>query len=160
VKLSPIGLPQKTYFIGGLLLIGFVLLNNLNGQDRNRIKIFDKDSRIIGFIIDDYNRFNPSENDFLIADSLAKIYIVQNSSKLTHDKSLIDSYNDYYKQVYGLINKKGDKIIFLNCFCRAENNDSWKDKTVSVKGGGKCFFSIKINLTEKKAFDFWINAPK
>ena len=141
-------------------MTGFILFNNVTGQVSNRINIFNKDSGITGFSIDDYDRFNPTENDFLIADSLAKIYIIQNSGKLTHDNSSIDNYNDYYKQVYGLINKNGDKIIFLNCFCSAENNDFWKNKTVSVKGGGKCYFSIKINLTEFKTFDFWINASE
>jgi hypothetical protein len=143
-----------------LFLIGIVLLNNLHGQENNRIKIFDKGSNIIGFNIDDYNRFNPSEKEFLIADSLAKIYIVQNSSTLTHDNTSIENYDEFYKQVYGLINKNADKIIFLNCFCNVENNEFWKEHTVSVKGGGKCYFSIKVNMTDHKLFDFWINAPK
>jgi len=143
-----------------LSLIGLILTNNLFGQVVTKVKIFDKDAKIVGFSIVDYERFSPNAEEYEIADSLAKIHVIQNSSKFTYNGKPINAYHDYYKQVYGWIDKSGDKIIFMNCFCSIKDHEYWKDITVSVKGGGKCYFSVKVNLTDFKVFDFWINAPK
>jgi hypothetical protein len=142
-----------------MILIGFICLNDSYGQINSQVKIFDEESILIGYNINVYSRFSPKEEEFLIADSLANDYIKQNSSKFTLNGKPIENYKDYFKQVYGLIDKNNNKIIFLNCFCSIESHDYWKDKTVTVKGGGECYFSIKINLKDCKIFDFRINAP-
>jgi hypothetical protein len=93
-------------------------------------------------------------------DSLAAIFVENNSSSRTLDKKSIKNYHDYYKQVYGFVNNDKEKILFINCFCNVEHHDYWKQKTVTVKGGGSCYFSFKVNLSNHKFYDFRINAPK
>ena len=143
-----------------LLLIGLLFLESLSGQENRKFILFDKDSKITGIYFSDYKRFTPNENEFLFADSIANAYVAKYSNKFTHDNTQINDYQDYYKQVYGLIDKNENKIILLNCFCSVKDISYWKEKYVSIMGGGKCFFSIKINLNERKIFDFWINAPQ
>jgi len=62
----------------------------------------------------------------------------------------------------GAISPTGKKVIWVNFFCRDHifrNNDYWWRKSiVSVDGGGKCFFNLKINLSDKKCYDLQINS--
>jgi hypothetical protein len=60
---------------------------------------------------------------------------------------------DYYRRQYVCYkNKKGEKIVYVNCFCAAP--EWWRTNLVEVDDGGKCYFSVKINLTTKKWFEF------
>ena len=141
-----------------LILISLFVFSALFGQVDSKTKIFDKNSKITGFDFFGYKRFTPTKQEVASVDSLAAIYIANNSASLSLDKKAIDNYQDYYKQVYGIINKKGEKVLFVNSFCK--HKEYWKQTTVSLKGGGSCYFSFKVNLNDYKFFDFWVNAPK
>ncbi|CCG53177.1 Probable lipoprotein precursor [Flavobacterium indicum GPTSA100-9 = DSM 17447] len=73
--------------------------------------------------------------------------------------NLVVNLNNYKRQYFPyIINKTGEKEVYINCFCQV-NNDYWKTKEVMVLGGGNCFFYGKINLNTGKFHDFMINAP-
>jgi len=59
---------------------------------------------------------------------------------------------NYRRQYVCYKNKKGEKIVYVNCFCAAP--EWWRKNLIIVDDGGKCYFSVKINLTTKKWFDF------
>jgi hypothetical protein len=63
---------------------------------------------------------------------------------------------DYKRQYICYKNKKGEKIVYVNCFCTADNLD-WHKYMVSIDDGGRCFFALKINLSTKTYFDFIVN---
>ncbi len=69
----------------------------------------------------------------------------------------IDLVGGQYKRQYvPVINKKGEKEVWVNCLCR-ESGDAWKTSIIMVDDGGSCYFNLKINLTKGKYYDFVVN---
>ena len=68
----------------------------------------------------------------------------------------------YKRQLVPVVNPKGEKEVYVNCFCRNDNSSfgrEWRTKLLLIDGGGTCFFSIKINLTQKKSYELMVNGP-
>jgi hypothetical protein len=68
----------------------------------------------------------------------------------------------YRRQLVPVINAKGEKEVYVNCFCRNDNSSfgkEWRTKLLLIDGGGTCFFSIKINLTKKSTYELSVNGP-
>jgi hypothetical protein len=62
----------------------------------------------------------------------------------------------FKRQYFPVINEKGEKEIWINCFCRTDNED-WRTRLISVRDGGNCYFNLKINLTLKTYYDLMVN---
>lgn len=84
-------------------------------------------------------------------------------------KKAVDEYNarqkskdqiinlaEYKRQFVPFVNEKGEKEIWVNCFC-SENFDDWRTRVVAVEDGGKCFFNLRVNLTAKKYGNLNVN---
>ena len=123
----------------------------------DKVVLFPKDIPIIGFNLSDFKRFDPSMSEFTLADSIIRLYIKAKSN--LHPSESIQ-YPIYYKQVYGLIDRNNNKILFINCFAKLDGHYYWREKTVVVKGGGQDYFNFKFNLNSKSCFDYFINASK
>jgi len=82
-----------------------------------------------------------------------------NASFTQEDKQFrIDLTKEIYKkQLVAVTNEKGEKEVWVNCFCRTWDN-AWKTKIIHVDDGGNCYFNFKINLTTKKYYDLGVNA--
>lgn len=65
------------------------------------------------------------------------------------DKSnyLID-LKDYKRQYTPTTNSKGEKEVLIYCICNSANTN-WKKERIVVKDGGKCYFTLKVNLVTK-----------
>ena len=72
-------------------------------------------------------------------------------------KDFIIDLRKYYRQYIVTKNKKGEKEVWVNCFCSIQNMDYWKKQVVFVMDGGNCFFNLKINLSRKSYSDFEVN---
>lgn len=72
-------------------------------------------------------------------------------SRGTANRLLNMKPNDYCMQFVGAINSKGEKLLWVNSFCKKQKNNfmDWKEKLVSVEDGGKCFYNVLFNLTNK-----------
>ena len=57
--------------------------------------------------------------------------------KLDKNKFIID-LTQYKKQFIPVLNRKGEKEVWVNCFCEDNFND-WKQQIVKVQDGGKWF---------------------
>jgi len=66
----------------------------------------------------------------------------------------LKSYN-YRKQIITVKNVRGERVVWVNCFCSSELD--WKSKLVSVEDGATCFFNFKINLNTYTYYDFRVN---
>jgi len=70
---------------------------------------------------------------------------------------------NYYKQFVAVVNAKGQKEVYVNCFCEDFYKESgniksyWRKEFVMVCDGGSCFFTIKINLTTNTVLLFGVN---
>lgn len=57
----------------------------------------------------------------------------------------------YKRQYVAFIDSKGEKKVYVNCFCFSDFGfDDWKKTLVEVEDGGSCFFNVTINLTRLK----------
>jgi hypothetical protein len=66
---------------------------------------------------------------------------------------------DYKRQYFAYINKKGEKEVYVNCLCFVRGN-AWQKGREMVFGGGQCFFDGTINLSTNSFRNFMINAPR
>lgn len=62
----------------------------------------------------------------------------------------------YKKQLVAVVNGRGDKEVWVNCFCDYFSSP-WKTELLIVSDGGSCFFNFKINLKSLKYYDFSVN---
>lgn len=94
--------------------------------------------------------YNPKQQ--IEFDSLSRTYPRYN---FTIQNFIIDLAR-YKRQYLPVINEKGEKEVWVNCFCRTDNMD-WKNNIVSVRDGGNCYFNLKINLSLKTYYGLVVN---
>jgi hypothetical protein len=72
------------------------------------------------------------------------------------DKSeyLID-LKKYKRQYVAVTNDKGEKEVWINCFCF--DDPYWKTYIIEVNDGGNCFFNLKINLSADTCYNLLVN---
>jgi hypothetical protein len=104
--------------------------------------------RVLAFCVNKYNQ------------SQTTVY-KQIVKKLPDQDLKIDDYvidlKRYYRQYVVVYNKRGEKEVWVNCFCNIQSLDYWREKAVIFMGGGNCFFNVRINLTRKSFSDFMVN---
>ena len=61
----------------------------------------------------------------------------------------------YRRQYFCSLNNKGEKIVWVNCFC--ETKDYWKISEVFVFDGGNCYFHMLINISTGQVSEFGTN---
>jgi hypothetical protein len=64
--------------------------------------------------------------------------------------------DNYKTQLVPVTNAKGEKEVYINCFCDSWDSD-WKTDLIMVDDGGNCFFQLKINISQKKYYDLMVN---
>lgn len=105
-----------------------------------------------------YKKWELTEKDINDAEKVIKICF-ENQKMGTVNRFVRKSPEDYCKQFIGAVNFKGEKTIWVNCFCEKYKDDfkNWKTEIVFVKDGGNCYFNIKINADKSKYYDLNIN---
>ena len=105
-----------------------------------------------------YSRLTTKE--FKTLDGILRkcIYANNHSQDTTrHIFEYIDLDN-YKRQYIPFIDGKGQKKVFVNCFCEGDLNlDNWKQEVILVDDGGSCFFHVTINLTTGTFEELFIN---
>jgi len=71
-------------------------------------------------------------------------------------KNFIIDLTRYKRQYVATINSKGEKEIWINCFCDTHNKN-WRTERIVVKDGGNCYFNLKINLTTGQYYELLVN---
>jgi hypothetical protein len=107
----------------------------------------------------------PAERDLLLIDSL-----LHEATKDTSNNVQITNFRKYFRQYVCYKDSTGDLIAYVNGFCRLPEipvSDSagnvrfvqrdWKHEIIWVLDGGVCFWQMRINLTRKNYYDFFIN---
>ncbi len=61
---------------------------------------------------------------------------------------------EYGRQYMAGLSEDGNKIVYVNCFCYPEEFEYRNKELVEVTDGGNCFFSFKVDLKNRKIFDF------
>ncbi len=71
-------------------------------------------------------------------------------------KNFIIDLTRYKRQYVAILNSKGEKEVWVNCFCDTWNSD-WKKDLLFVNDGGNCYFNLKINLTKGRYYELMVN---
>ncbi|MDL2313262.1 hypothetical protein LJC68_10350, partial [Bacteroidales bacterium OttesenSCG-928-B11] len=71
-------------------------------------------------------------------------------------KNFVIDLKRYKRQYVATENSKGEKEVWINCFCDTWGKN-WKTNLVFVKDGGNCYFNLKINLTTGESYEFMVN---
>ena len=56
----------------------------------------------------------------------------------------------YKRQYVAVINRRGQKEVWINFFC-SEFDTDWRHHVLLVNDGGSCYFHLRINLSSRKA---------
>ena len=106
-----------------------------------------------------YTAANLTQADLIEIENIYNESIADFNSKLAGNGKAFTIYpkrSNYRRQYVCVVNKKGQKEVFVNCFCNSFG-DYWKNKLIEVEDGGNCFFNFKLNLTTRKYYDFSVN---
>lgn len=107
--------------------------------------------------------FNPTtltQHELHNIDSLLVACVTDYNKSLDKDHkewSIPLNNNNYFKQIIAVTNKKGQKEVWVNCFCVTMDNNKWKRDILIVEDGGNCYFNFKINLATMIFFDLRVN---
>jgi hypothetical protein len=71
--------------------------------------------------------------------------------------NFISELKRYKRQYFPIVNEKGEKEVWVNCFCSTWGSEKWKSEIIHVKDGGNCFFNVKINLTKQILYELSVN---
>jgi hypothetical protein len=61
----------------------------------------------------------------------------------------------YKRQFVPVVNEKGEKEIWINCF--AGDFENWQTQIIEVSDGGKSFFNLHVNLIQNNYSEFSVN---
>ncbi len=121
---------------------------SMNSDDPLRkVKIFKEDENVGYFVI--ARRFTPPSNIVTTVDSLAMDFI--RTHREDHSGPEITDIEPYFRQYIGYDDGHGNRVIYLNAFCRYHRD--WKSKIVS----DPCHFRIYVNLTKNECFGLHVN---
>ena len=111
--------------------------------------------------LEDFNyknlkRWNPSNKDLKIIDSITKIGFEQETSDF--EEQMKYEFDEYSFQIVPIL-KNGKKVAYINALCHAERNhfNNWKTWFYYVYDGGDCFWQMEIDLENKNHFNFSVN---
>ena len=146
-------LPNKTSVDDKLLV-----RNNLD-FDTSMTAVIDFNKRSRWPFDSTYSAATLLQSELKAIDSFFVVVVenYNNSLDKEHKQWSIDTKaRNYRKQLLVVTNKKGEKEVWVNCFCRVDN-DKWKTKMFGVEDGGNCYFNFKINLTTRRYYNFGVN---
>ncbi len=99
-----------------------------------------------------------SEMEVQKAKEESKQYIDDNVNIPENRSKLIYPLEKYSKQYVGYQDASGNKFVYINGFCRANENAEDLRKTLRIVfDGGNCFFQMKIDIKTGKCVEFRVN---
>lgn len=106
----------------------------------------------------DYKSYTADESDIEAAEKLLQ-YAFDDQKRPTVNRVAGKTLDEYNRQFVFALNDKGEKIAWINCFCKSQESDfkNWNTNVVMVKDGGNCFFNAKVNLTLNTYTEFNVN---
>jgi len=93
-----------------------------------------------------YKEWIPEKED--IEYALMRIDTCFDDQKRGTANRLLDRKpGDYCMQFMGAVNSNGEKLLWINAFCKSQKDNfkGWKDNLIVVDDGGNCFYNILFN---------------
>ena len=153
------------YSLGTMVFITILIV--VSGQalkDKKNYKVKSKqdefrfDTSKIAFVEFEKTWYNPFDNKCkkakLTQKDLNRIDRLFNNCAKRNNINL--KKNNYRSQIIAVTNSRGEKEVWINCFCETHGID-WKTKLILVSDGGDCYFNLKINLKKNICYNLIIN---
>jgi len=128
-------------------------------KDTSVIAILPIDT-IYHWLFENAKPLNLTEKDLQTVDNILADCIKTHNAKQDTTKEFSEyiDLKKYKRQYIAFINSKGEKKVYINCFCTSDwGFDYWKKSLVHVNDGGSCFFQVTINLTTLEYEKFGTN---
>ena len=123
-----------------------------SARDTSKIAILNLNSPDIW--LTDFKNAKPAQltdKDFTDIEKLLRNCVKENNQGIELKR--------YKRQYVPYINSKGQKEVYVNCFCFSDEIEFkyWRKQLVMVDDGGDCFFHVTINLTTNKCGNLYVN---
>ena len=111
----------------------------------------------------DFGRWSPLDPDIIEAEKICRSFLSRTDESNAYYREclpkIVGELKGYKRQYFGLLGKKGEKIVWINFFWAGEAPvfPRWEREPVVVLDGGLMFFNVKVDLQSKKCFDLKIN---
>ena len=89
-------------------------------------------------------------------ETILRQAVQQYNQGMKNERYLIKPLTNYIRQYIPVLNDKGEREVYVNCFC-STGDDKWKTEIVGASDGGNCYFHVKINLTAKTYSQLAVN---
>ncbi|MDR3694352.1 hypothetical protein [Mucilaginibacter sp.] len=123
----------------------------LNSTEKSRYAFFKFDAKRDEYIFDKKSKpATLSKTELLHIEKMIAKGVRDYNKSGNRKYNIIKKPEKYFKQFIAIINAKGEKEVWVNCYC-AVMHDSWKTHIQHASDGGSCYLTIKINLTKNKA---------
>jgi len=134
--------------------------SSVNGNEKNIVTSIAGDSSYVVLSDIDSSSIRVEAVDYLkigdlSADEIKEVSRIFDQCLKEHKRELHPSVRNR-RQYVPYLNSKGERKVWVNCFCDSEH-PYWRKRKVMVKDGGACYFNFKINLGTKKYYDLRIN---
>lgn len=105
-----------------------------------------------------YKPYTPTLEDVQIAEDVLSNCFTKEATG-TANPFFGRKLEDYNRQFVGAEMEGGDKVIWINCFCKTESEilKNWKSEIIMVADGGNCFFHVNVNLKRKEYYGLMVN---
>ena len=122
--------------------------------DTGRYTILTYDATVMSAM---YAKIDNARRATLTAAEVDAIEPLVDSSYDAYNKNnpgrgLFHPIEAYRRQYVAVINDKGEKEVWINCFYTDLETD-WRHHVLDVDDGGVLFFQLEINLTLRKAYE-------
>ncbi len=131
------------------------------GSSQKNTGFIDKDTSLYAVIMYDSTKVwhlkDGSRPASLSEEEIKEIEVLLTHSVAEHNKNIkpgyegfqrIDPLKRYKRQLIPVMNNKGEKVVWVNCFC-CDWGLNWRKEIIMVDDGGSCYFNLRINLNLK-----------
>ncbi len=124
--------------------------------------IFEKDHIVLVSIENQQSRFTPTFEEVEEAEKLVKARLPElNKNKPSQYGScpnIEKKLKKYTRQYVGLMNKTGEKVIWINFIMIGKRKDfNTSEEIIHVCDGCSFYWQVKVNITTSEVYDFSVN---
>jgi hypothetical protein len=113
-----------------------------------------------------------TEQELRTCDKLLRVFIAEyniaatekynawkkeNPGKEIDKNYFVINLDGYSRQYMAVVSPEDERIVYVNCLCRSSWYPDLDTRLIYVYDGGKCYFQLKIDLSQRKIFSFSIN---
>lgn len=110
---------------------------------------------------EDFPELKISVAELAQADALLlkSVRLYNNQQKRLHAqyKDFAIDLRYYVRQYIPQLNKKGEKEVLIYGYCNLNGDKFWRVAPLGVKDGGKCYFTLIVNITKNTSQEIWPN---